>query len=90
MLKSYKAFVEDEKGKKIFVTSDYDSKRNFVSDLRNNGYKVKVTNVKLEKVFNYLLNLASNDFYGKIVVTFEQGKVVHLKKEESLKPGVNF
>jgi len=44
----------------------------------------------VRNVLNLLLNCASNDFYGKIHITIEKGKVVHVVKEESLKPGLNF
>ena len=44
----------------------------------------------VRNLLNLMLNLAGNDFYGKLIITFEKGKVVHAVKEESLKPGINF
>ena len=44
----------------------------------------------LRNLLNLMLNLASNDYYGRLIINFEKGKVVHVVKEESLKPGINF
>jgi len=35
----------------------------------------------------YITDLIARKFYGKITVSFEKGRITHLKKEESIKPG---
>jgi len=39
----------------------------------------------IEKLLAFIKKLIDNKFYGKLTVSFEAGKVVHLKKEESIK-----
>ena len=34
----------------------------------------------------YLAQLSCERFYGSITLKFEQGRIVHLRKEENLKP----
>jgi len=42
---------------------------------------------KLLKLVNILEELILNKFYGSILIKFENGKIVHIKKEESIKIG---
>ena len=39
----------------------------------------------LDKVIEIVKILIKNEFYGTLVIRFENGKAVHLKKEESIK-----
>ena len=34
----------------------------------------------------FITDLIARKFFGKIIVSFENGKIVHLRKEESIKP----
>ena len=38
----------------------------------------------LKKVYSIIKNLIDNKFYGRIEIKFEAGKIVSLKKEESI------
>ena len=38
-----------------------------------------------EKLLAYLKKLTDNKFYGKVVLSFENGKVTHMKEEKSIK-----
>lgn len=40
----------------------------------------------MEKVFSYLKQLLINKFYGEVRLRFEAGKIVHITKEENIKP----
>lgn len=39
----------------------------------------------LEEVWRFLVKLVKEKFYGKVEITFEKGKVVHLRKMENIK-----
>jgi hypothetical protein len=53
----YKAFVTDkENGKRLTIARDYPTKREFVFDLRRNGYAVDPSRVKTEKEFDRIIN----------------------------------
>lgn len=39
----------------------------------------------MNKLIKIIEGLTSGKFYGKLVIKFEHGKVVHLVKEESIK-----
>jgi len=39
----------------------------------------------VEKLIDYIKNLILNKFYGKITISFENGKIVHVKEEKNLK-----
>ena len=39
----------------------------------------------MDKLLELIKILAVNRFYGKLVISFEAGRVAHLKKEESIK-----
>lgn len=41
---------------------------------------------KNEPIFSYLHKLAETEFWGSMTLKFEGGRVVHIRKEESLKP----
>lgn len=41
-------------------------------------------NVKLEKIFDYLEHLESENFYGKVLISFQNGHVVNVKLDLSL------
>ena len=42
---------------------------------------------QLSKLLNILRNLTLDRFYGSILIRFEKGKIVSIKKEENLKLG---
>ena len=37
-------------------------------------------------IFDLIKKLGQDKFYGKLVLSFENGKIVHGKREESFKP----
>ena len=39
-----------------------------------------------ETTLHYLRELAARKFWGSVTLKFEAGRVVHIKKEESVKP----
>jgi hypothetical protein len=39
-----------------------------------------------QSAFDYLRSLAEQGFFGAITLKYEAGKVVHVRKEENLKP----
>ncbi len=39
----------------------------------------------LDAVFHYINQLMRMGYWGKFTISFEQGEIVHLKKEETLK-----
>ena len=40
---------------------------------------------QLSKLFEMLKKLTSMKFYGSILIKFECGRIVHIKKEENIK-----
>jgi hypothetical protein len=40
----------------------------------------------LERFFSFISKLTENGFYGKLVISFEKGKIVNIKREENIKP----
>ena len=40
----------------------------------------------LQATIRLLARLARESFYGKVEVSFLQGRIVHIRKEENLKP----
>lgn len=38
------------------------------------------------EALDYLRNLANQSFWGTIALKFERGEIVHVRKEENLKP----
>ncbi len=40
---------------------------------------------EMKVLIDYLLKLTQIDFYGKLTVSYEKGKIVNIKKEENLK-----
>lgn len=53
-MKTFKAFVTREDGSKTTITSDYSNKKDFITDLRNNGYKVNPKKVREQIIFDYI------------------------------------
>ncbi len=39
-----------------------------------------------EPIFRYVSNLVAQRFWGFLTLKFEDGKLVHLRREENLKP----
>ena len=40
---------------------------------------------RLKKLIKYIMALTKIKFYGKVIISFENGDIVHLKEEKSLK-----
>lgn len=40
---------------------------------------------KIEKFIKYVIALTKIKFYGKIIISFENGDIVHLSEKKSLK-----
>lgn len=58
----YKAFVRDkETGKTTFMEYDYDSKSDFISDLKHNGYTV--IRVEPKELYDFVLENTNGDKY---------------------------
>ena len=55
-MKKYKALVKDENNNLVTIESEYNTKKDFIKDLRVNGYKVNPNKVKKVEVFNYIIN----------------------------------
>ena len=52
----YKAIVKDKQTKELkIIESEYDTKKDFIRDLRGNGYMVNPLKVKKAKVFDYII-----------------------------------
>lgn len=55
-MKTYKAFVKDKyNGKMVTIEGEYSSKKEFVVDLRKNGYAVNQDKVKEKEIFDYIV-----------------------------------
>ena len=52
----YKALVKDENNNLVTIESEYNTKKDFIEDLRANGYKVNPIKVKKAEVFDYIIN----------------------------------
>lgn len=40
---------------------------------------------KLKKIWDMIVILIENKFYGSVVIKFESGEIVNVRKEESIK-----
>ena len=55
-MKKYSAIVKDN-GRMVFIENqEYNTKAEFIHDLRKNGYAVNEKKVKPTDVFNYIMN----------------------------------
>ena len=55
-MKKYSAVVKDN-GRTVFIENqEYNTKSEFIHDLRANGYTVNEKKVKTSDVFNYIMN----------------------------------
>lgn len=55
-MKKYSAVVRDG-NRRVFITNqEYNTKADFIHDLRRNGYKVNPAKVKTARVFDYIIN----------------------------------
>lgn len=53
----YKSLVRDKKTKElVIIESGYESKKDFIRDLRRNGYAVNRNKVKKTKEFDFIMN----------------------------------
>lgn len=55
-MKNYKAFVKREDGTMVVIESEYNTKQEFIHDLRCNGYKVNPSKVKESHIFDYIVS----------------------------------
>lgn len=56
-MKNYKAMVTDkDTGKRVTIESQYNTKKDFIKDLRRNGYRVNPLYVKTAEVFDYIID----------------------------------
>lgn len=54
---TYKAFVKDKTtGRYTTIESEYETKSDFIKDLRGNGYAVNPLKVKTVEIFDYIVN----------------------------------
>jgi len=55
-MKKFKAVTTNKAtGEKQIISSFYNNKKDFIKDLRSNGYSVNSDKVKLEQVFDYII-----------------------------------
>lgn len=54
-MKRYKALVKYE-GKATIIEEEYRTKKEFIEDLKRNGYKVNPLKVKEIELFDYIVN----------------------------------
>lgn len=40
---------------------------------------------EMEAFFKFIRKLTENNFYGKLLISFEKGRIVNIKQEENLK-----
>lgn len=55
-MKKYSAMVKDGSRLVIIRDQEYNTKVDFINDLRHNGYKVNPRKVKPSNVFEYIIN----------------------------------
>ena len=55
-MKLYSAFVKDGKRLVVIKNQEYNTKADFIHDLRSNGYKVNPKKVKESVLFEYIIN----------------------------------
>ena len=52
----YKAIVTDKmNGRRVVIEDEYNTKAEFIHDLRRNGYAVNPVKVKAKEVFEYIM-----------------------------------
>lgn len=51
----YSALVKDGKRLQIIANQEYRTKKDFIQDLRSNGYKVNPNKVKESNLFDYIM-----------------------------------
>lgn len=56
-MKTYKAIVKDKQSKRrIIIEREYETKADFIKDLRGNGYGVNAIKVKEAEEFDRIIN----------------------------------
>ena len=61
-MKLYSAFVKDGKRLISIKNQEYNTKADFIRDLRSNGYKVNPKKVKETTLFEYIINHTNCDW----------------------------
>ena len=54
-MKTFKALVKDTDGKTLTIESDYNSKAEFIDDLRRNGFRVNRVTVKTKAAYDHIV-----------------------------------
>lgn len=71
--KEFKAVVKDKRSKEIsIVTSTANSKKEFISDLKQNGYIVDPKKVKQSKDFDYIMNRTNAEDWDWLGISQEE------------------
>ena len=52
----YKALVKDTNKQLVIIESEYKSKKDFIADLRKNGYKVNPIKIKKAEIFDFIMD----------------------------------
>ena len=56
-MKVFKGIATDKETKqKVIIESEYKTKKDFIKDVRHNGYSINPKKVKEAKVFDYILD----------------------------------
>jgi len=59
-MKVYKGIATNKQTKeKVIIESEYKTKKQFIQDVRNNGYTVNPLKVKEAKVFDYIMDFTN-------------------------------
>lgn len=65
-MKVYKTMAYDKQNKKWdIIESEYPSKKNFIKDLRDNGYRVRENRIATKEIWDYVMentNAEDKDF----------------------------
>ncbi len=46
-----------------------------------------VSSKEMQRLVNYLSGLTRDNFYGKLVISYEKGRPVNIRREETIKLG---
>jgi hypothetical protein len=63
----YKAIVKNRKNETKIIEGEYKRKKDFITDLRRNGYKVSEHHVKKSDIFDWVIdNMRIGDEWKKV------------------------
>jgi hypothetical protein len=70
---TYKAMVKDKDTKKnLFVSFEQNTKKDFIFDIRANGYSVNTLHVKEEKIFDKIVDTTNCEEWDWLEITFDE------------------